>query len=254
MTHLTIGIDISKDHLDVCFLPDQNRATFGNDTDGFKALLTLIGGRPVARIVFEPTGPYHRHMEVALARAGLPLAKVNPQQARRFAQAIGQRAKTDRMDAFLLAHMGVTLGLSARIHDPAELADTKDLKELQAARAALLKDRTAAKNRLKTLTLSVLIEQAKARIKTINDDLAVIENALLQHIAQNPELSRKAKILDSIPGIGQATIFALLIDMPELGSMTGKQAASLAGLAPVTRKSGTWTGHAFVHGGRADLR
>lgn len=250
MSHPTIGIDISKETLDVHRLPDGARCRFTNDKTGHQALIAWIG-TPVTRIVFEPTGPYHRALERALAAADLPLVKVNPRQARRFAEATGKLAKTDRLDAAMLARMGALLELEAR---PARTQTLSELKELHMAREALVKDRTAARNRQKTLTLTLLKRQITERLNQIQRQIAAIEAAILATIQADPDLARRMAILVSIPGVARLTAFALIIDMPELGALDNKQAASLAGLAPISRQSGQWKGRAFIRGGRAQLR
>jgi len=146
MTPSIIGIDISKDRLDVHRLPDGAAKRFTNDMAGHTALLDWLAQTRVARIVYEPTGAYHRALEQALAAKGLPLAKVNPRQARRFAEATGKLAKTDRADAAMLARMGLALAPDTR---PLPSQILRDLKELHLARQALMKDWTAAKNREK---------------------------------------------------------------------------------------------------------
>src|SRR3984957_10935960 len=161
MTLSTIGIDISKETLDVHRMSDGASRRFSNDKAGHKALIVWIGG-DAARVVFEPTGPYHRAFEHALAKAGLPLVKVKPRQARRFAEATGKLAKTDRLDAALLARMGSLRELEAR---PARSEVLFELKELYVAREALVKDRTAARNRGKALTLSRLKRQNAQRLE-----------------------------------------------------------------------------------------
>lgn len=248
---LTIGVDISKDHLDVCRWPDGVIRRFANDLRGHRALLAWLGEGEVARVVYEPTGPYHRGLERALAGAGLPLAKVNPRQARRFAEATGKLAKTDRADAAMLARMGALLEPEPR---PVASEMLEKLRELHLARRALVKDRTAARNRQKVLSLPLLKRQNAARLKQIESQLAAIDRELEALIAFEPELARRFDILRSIPGISSLAAFALLIDMPELGALDQRQAASLAGLAPATRQSGTWSGRACIRGGRAQLR
>ena len=140
-----VGVDISKAHLDAYRAPDGKAARFTNDAGGFKALIAWIE-RPVRAVTYEPTGHWHRAFEEALLTAKLPLARVNPVQARRFAQAIGQRAKTDVVDARVLAQMGAALDLR-----PTERTSPawRALEELQVARDALIRDRTAALNRQK---------------------------------------------------------------------------------------------------------
>jgi transposase len=250
MTEHTIGIDVSKDHLDAHKLPDGIARQFANTPAGIKTLIGWIGPDP-ARIVFEPTGAYHRQLEMRLAEAGLPIVKVNPRQAKRFDQAIGQLAKTDRLDAAMLARMGALLDLQPR---PVPTANQRDLKDLHVAREALIKDRTAAANRAKTLLLPVLKRQNNARGKQIDIQLAEIDAAIMALIKADPELARKLAVLTSIPGIAAITAAMLISEMPELGTLDEKQIAALAGLAPIARQSGKWSGKAFVQGGRKKVR
>ena len=153
MQNDTIGVDISKDHLDAHRLADGAIRHFANDKSGHRAFVKWLVHGSVERVVFEPTGPYHRAFERALGVAGVPYDKVNPRQERRFAEAIGSLAKTDRLDAAILARMGALLELQAR---PAPSEILLELKELYVAREALVKYRTAAKNRGKVLTLPLL--------------------------------------------------------------------------------------------------
>lgn len=250
MTHPTIGVDISKDMLDAHRLADGARRRFANTTAGYKALIAWIGCTG-ARVIFEPTGPYHRAFERALANASLSLVKVNPRHARRFAEATGQLAKTDRLDAALLARMGALLELPAR---PVRSDLLTELSELHHAREALVKDRTAAKNRAKILTLPLLKRQNRQRLQQIERQIAAIDAEITARLDADPELAHRFAILTSIPGLSRLSAFALLVEMPELGTLEPKQAASLAGLAPVTRQSGRWTGRASIRGGRASLR
>lgn len=250
MSPSTIGVDISKDTLDAHRMSGGASCRFANDKTGHRALIAWIGPK-AQRVVFEPTGPYHRAFERALAKAGLPLVKVNPRQARRFAEATGKLAKTDRLDAALLARMGALLELEARPVCSPVLAE---LKELYIAREALIKDRTAAKNRAKIRTLAMLKRQNGQRLDQIERQIAAIDAAILALIEADAELAKRLAILTSIPGVSQITAFALLIEMPELGTLEARQAASLAGLAPVARQSGRWTGRAFIRGGRASVR
>lgn len=250
MTDITIGIDISKDHLDACRLPGDESRQFDNTKAGHKALIRWIGAE-TARVVYEPTGPYHRQLEVALASAGLPIVKVNPRQARRFAEATGKLAKTDRLDAAMLARMGALLGLEPR---PVRSAILNDLKDLHIAREALVKDRTAAKNRSKMLSLSLLKRQSKQRLEQIEDQLAAVDLAIAELIARDPVLAQRLAILLSIPGIAAISAAMLITEMPELGSLDARQAAALAGLAPIARQSGNRKGKSFVQGGRKHVR
>ena len=250
MMNDTIGVDISKDRLDAFRHSDGACRRFANDRTGHRAFIDWLGSADL-RIVYEPTGPYHRRFEQRLAEAGHRLVKVNPRQARRFAEATGKPAKTDRLDAANLARMGALLELETR---PVRSPVLNDLKDLLTAREALVKNRTAAKNRTKTLALPLLKRQNAAQLRQIERQMAAIEAEIMALIKADSDLAARFAILVSIPGVSTITAFALLIDMPELGTLTNRQVASLVGVAPVARQSGKWTGRAFIRGGRANVR
>ena len=251
MTDITIGADISKDHIDLHSLPDGQALKVANDRKGFVAILNWLGARSVQRIVFEPTGPYHKAFERFMTTQGLPLSKVNPRLARRFCEATGRLAKTDRIDAALLARYGALLEprilqANTQIHN--------DLKELHMARLALIKDRTAAKNRAKSLSSPLLKKHNADRLRQIERQMRAVDDAIMALIGADASLKARFDILVSIPGVSQITAFTLLIEMPELGELGEKAAAALCGLAPMSRQSGRWTGRAFIVGGRANVR
>lgn len=246
-----VGVDISKATLDVHFHPAGNARQLANDPHGIKALLGWLGEHNIARVVFEPTGPYHHLFERRLGKAGLPLAKVNPLQARRFAQAAGSHAKTDAIDAAMLARMGALLTPPVR-QITSQTID--DMKELHIARLALVKDRTAAKNREHACRSPLLKRHATQRLAQIDRQIAAIDAALKARLRSEPQLVERFEILISIPGVGALTAITMLIEMPELGRLDNKQVASLAGLAPQTRDSGQHRGKRRIHGGRAILR
>ena len=224
--------------------------------EGTKEQQTIRG------IVCPEGGAYHASLERDFAGV-LPLAKVNPLQARRFARACGTRAKTDAVDARVLAMTGAGLNL---VPDAPTDKNQPALKELQIARMALIKERTRLLNRSKTQSLTVLKRQSRARLEQIKRQLAELEAALLDLARQCPKRARAFDILRSIPGLGRITAVAILVKCPEIGTMTRKQIASLAGLAPMTRQSGRrhrrsdrWRflgdrGKAFIQGGRKFLR
>ena len=250
MTETTIGIDISKATLDAHRLSDGSAASFSNDKAGFRALKSWLKGHDIARIVYEPTGPYHRDFEVALQR-DLPLTKVNPLQARRFAQSLGTKAKTDAVDARILAVMGDAFSL---VPQPQVSAIQRDLKELNVARLALVRDRTRSLNRQKILTVAILKRQAKARLKQLGAQIAEVDATIENLLKSSPDTARATEIICSIPGLSKVSAAALLIEAPELATLSKKQVASLAGLAPMTRQSGQWRGKSFIQGGRKLLR
>jgi transposase len=246
-----IGIDISKDTLDDYRLSDGRHLQVDNDKLGHNALIRWIGQTSTSLIVFEATGAYHRQLEARLTAADLPFAKINPLQARRFAEVTGRLAKTDRVDAIMLAKMGAVLGLE-RQKPPNE--DIIDLREFLTARRALMKDKVAQKTRLQTTTQDLLKRQISARLRQIEAQIAQIDAATSKKVMQNDALSQKLAILVSIPGIAEVTAISMIAEMPELGTLDGKKAASLAGLAPMSQQSGKWRGKEHIQGGRTFLR
>ncbi|WP_184016006.1 IS110 family transposase [Sphingobium boeckii] len=245
----TIGIDISKATLDCHVHPAGIERQFPNTTKGHKALIAWAGQWEVERIAYEATGTYHRALEVALGH--LPCVKLNPERARRFAQATGTLAKTDRIDARLLARMAATLQPPVR---PARNPQQNQLAELVNARDGLVRDRTALKNREKNLTVTLLKRQCSQRLEQIARHIEALDAEIATVIAADEHLARRHDILTSIAGLGTLTANQIIAIMPELGSLDNKQAASLAGLAPVARQSGQWKGKSFIRGGRANVR
>ena len=250
MIHLTVGVDISKRRLDVYRLPEGKTAQFTNDAAGFADLIAWIGPS-ITRVAYEPTGPYHRRFEQALGTAKLPLVKINPYQARRFAQATGERAKTDAVDARLLATMATALKLPPT---PPASSSQRRLHDLQSAKNALIRQRTALLNRGAHLTDPLLKRQHHTQLNLVNRHLKAIDARIQTLIAADPDLARKAEIIASIPALASNTAANLLAEMPELGTLTNKAAASLAGLAPIARDSGTCQGRRFIQGGRHPVR
>lgn len=245
----TIGIDISKATLDVHAYPAGIDRQFANTAKGHKALVAWLGQQPVERVAFEATATYHRALEQALA--DMPCVKLNPERARRFAQATGTLAKTDRIDAAMLARMAATLQSPVR---PARTPQQNLLAELVNARDGLVRDRTALKNRDKNLTIALLKRQCRQRLDQIARHIAALDAQIAAIIAADKNLARRHQILTSINSLGTLTANQLIATMPELGSLDNKQAASLAGLAPVARQSGQWKGKAFIRGGRVHVR
>lgn len=250
MSNPTIGVDISKDHLDACRWPGGETCRVTNDAAGRRRLIRWIGEEG-GHVAFEATGGYHTAFETALHRADVSCSKLNPARVRRFAQAVGGHAKTDRIDALLIARMAALLEPRPQAPTPPVVAE---LHELQLARSALLRERVAAQNRAGRLTLALLKRQQATRLRQIARALAEVDAAIADTVASDEDLARKAEILRSIPGVSIVTAAALLAEMPELGTLEAAPAASLAGLAPITRESGKWKGQARIGGGRGDLR
>jgi transposase len=246
-----VGIDISKDFLDVAVHPPGDTARFRNDAKGIRALIKWLVPRQAARIVFEATGAYHRLLERTLAGAGLPAVKVNPLQARRFAQAIGKFAKTDRCDAAKLAYMGAALQPEAR---PIVSETLDKMGEFITARDALVKDRTAALTRRHTVRDPMLKTQLAARLRQIEKQIVAVEKKLKELRLADPDVQARYEILISIPGVGDVTAYVLIVYMPELGGLDPGQAACLAGVAPLANDSGKSSGQRSIRGGRARVR
>ena len=250
MTEHNIGVDISKSHLDVFRLQDEAARRFENSAAGFRALVKWLGKSAVARIVFEPTGPYHRAFETALS-GKFPLVKINPLQARRFAEACGTRSKTDAVDARMLARMGAALALEP---DAPVNEKLNELKDLQVARTGLIKERTRLHNRGHVQNNPVLKRQTKARLTLVERQIAELDAEIARQIAEDQPTARKRQILCSVPGLGPIAAALILTFLPEIGTLDRKQAGSLAGLAPHSRESGQWKGKSFISGGRKPLR
>jgi transposase len=247
----TVGVDISKLTLDVYLHPQASARQFPNTAVGIKALLAWLGQTEIHRVIFEPTGAYHRSLERQLGDADIAMVKVNPLQARRFAEAIGQRAKTDAVDAAMLARFGALDALQTR---PVISQTLSDMKALLVARRGLVKDRVAATNRHHVQRAPLLKRLADQRLRQVERQIAAIDAALRALCRADAEMTARLDILVSIPAIGEATALTMLIEMPELGTMDNKAVASLAGLAPVARDSGQHRGKRFIRAGRAHLR
>ena len=248
-TPITVGVDVSMAHLDAHELPSGRAERFDNNAVGITKLSRWISP-DVDCLVYESTGVWHRALEEALAGT-LPLACVNPARARRFAQALGQEAKTDAVDAKVLALMGAAVDLR-RVEPPSQAR--RDLAELKTARDALTRDRTAVLHRRGQARHSLVKRQLKLRLEQIERQIKALNAEIGKLIAADDKLSRRPEILTSIPGVAEVTAAALIAEMPELGHIEAKAAASLAGLAPVTRESGKWKGRSFIRGGRARAR
>jgi len=250
-TPITVGIDVSKAHLDTHLHPLGSSRRFDNDRKGWQALCAWIAGTPPERIVYEATGPYHRGVERHLAQQGFAVARLDPRRVRRFAEALGIAAKTDPVDARVLAHFGAVLEPApTTLYGPV----LECLKELVAARRALVRQRTRIANKSKTASSRLLKRQLRQSQKLTHRQIDEIDAECRELVQTDPALAPRHDILLSIPAIGEVTAMTLLADMPELGTLNDKQVASLMGVAPVARDSGTFKGKRHIRGGRAQVR
>jgi transposase len=224
---------------------------FDNNRSGIQKCLRYLVKLQPRLIVLENTGGYEQELAVALDAQDLTVAVINPRQARDFARATGRLAKTDRIDAVILATYAARLqprpgGIGSPLN--------RRMKELVARRGQLIKMRTAEKNRCEHAHDKVIAQSLKAIIQAINRQLEKIEKELLQLVNSDAELQRKMKCLLTIPGIGEKTAIMLLTEVPELGCLNRRQIASLVGVAPMNRDSGVFRGKRMTGGGRSKVR
>jgi transposase len=245
------GIDISKQHLDAHVIPGNHCKRFPNTPPGWRTLGHWLMQFAPQRIVYESTGPYHKGMERALASQDLPIVRANARRVRSFADAIGIAAKTDNIDADVLARYSAIVA-----PDVTKIAgqELEELKELESARRALVKAQTTIASRKEGLTSKLLKRQANTMSKLIVKQIAEIDKTARLIIETNSDLNHRYKIIRSIPGLGPVAALSLIVLMPELGRLDEKQVASLAGLAPFARDSGSFNGKRHCHGGRRNLR
>jgi transposase len=245
-----VGIDVSKDHLDLHARPNGLAARYANDPAGIASLLARVAGLAPERIVLEATGGFEAHLAAALAGAGLPVVIVNPRQVRDFAKATGQLAKTDAIDAAVLAHFAEAIRPEVR---PLPDADAQALAALVDRRRQLVEMRTAEMNRLGLATTRVATS-LRAHIAWLSKQLAQVDRELTELIQASPLWRAKDDLLQGVPGIGPAVSRVLVSELPELGTLSSKRIASLVGVAPMSRDSGRMSGTRSITGGRAGVR
>lgn len=246
-----VGIDVSKARLDVHVLPAGTAVAVANDPDGVADLVARLRPLGCAAIVLEATGGLEVPALAALAAAGLPVAAVNPRQARDFARAFGRHAKTDAADAQTLALFAQRVRPEPR---PLPDEQTQALQALLARRRQLLEMRVAEQNRLAAARGPAVRKDIAAHITWLTRRGDALDAELTAAIQASPAWRAKDDLLRGVPGIGPGTARVLLAELPELGTLTGKQIAALAGLAPVARDSGTRRGRRVIAGGRATVR
>jgi transposase len=245
-----VGIDVSKGTLDVHCRPDGTAFAVANDPAGLDALVARLRPLQPALVVLEATGGLERPVAAALALAGLPVAVVNPRQARRFAEALGRLAKTDALDAEALALFAERLRPEPR---PLPDETARAFEALLLRRRQLLEMRAAEHNRLGTAAAAVR-KGVQAHIAWLSKQLGKVDAELGAAVESSPVWRAKDELLRGIPGIGPAVSRTLLAALPELGTLTRQQVAALAGLAPVNRDSGRRRGPRAIGGGRAEVR
>jgi len=245
-----VGIDVSKQQLDIAVRPSGETWTVAHDEAGLSALVTRLGALAPTLIVLEATGGWEVALAGALAAAALPVAVVNPRQVRDFARSTGTLAKTDRLDAQILAQFAAVVGPDPR---PLPDAQAQELSALLQRRRQLVDMLTAEKNRL-PLASRRIRPQLQTHIQWLQRQIAQFDEDLRELLRASPLWREKDDLLRSAPGVGPVLATTLVAALPELGTLTRHQIAALVGVAPLNRDSGTLRGRRTVWGGRAQVR
>jgi transposase len=246
-----VGIDVSKDRLDVHVLPTGEAFAVARNGEGLAALTGRLGGVGAAAIAVEATGGFETVVAAALASAGLPVVAVNPAQVRAFAQALGKRAKTDPIDAAVIARFAEATKPEIR---PLPDAQTQALADLVARRRQIVQMIAAERQRERRTTVRRLQRSIQRLLTALEKELAELDRALNDTVRGSPVWRRNEDLLTSVPGVGPIIARTLLAEMPELGTLDRREIAALAGLAPWTRQSGQWKGKSVIGGGRSTVR
>jgi transposase len=249
-----VGIDVAKAELVVSVLPGEERFAVANDERGVRTLVERLRASAPLLIVAEATGGYELLCVAALAAAALPIIVVNPRQVRDFARATGQLAKTDRIDADILARFADVVRPTIRAI-PDEAA--QELDALLARRRQLLDMLQAERNRAGQVFgkgKRLVKKSLKAHITFLERELRMTDTDLGDMVKASPAWRERDELLQSVPGVGPVLSRTLLADLPELGRLSRRAIAKLVGVAPLSRDSGTWRGRRFVQGGRAPVR
>ena len=245
-----VGIDVSKAQVDVAVRPTGKTWTLPYDQTGIEGLIPQIVDLEPALVLLEATGGLELPLVAALAAAALPVVVVNPRQVRDFAKATGTLAKTDTLDAGVLAHFAEAVRPEVR---PLKDAETQVLNSLTARRHQVMTMLVSEKNRLGT-AISAVRPRIESHIAWLEQELSDLDKELRQSLRRSPVWREKDDLLRTVPGVGEQLSLTLLADLPELGTLDRRQIAALVGVAPFNRDSGTLRGRRAVWGGRSRVR
>ena len=250
MEATSVGIDVARDRLDIAVRPSGEVLSVERNAAGLEVLVARMKQLSPRLIALEATGGFETVVAAALSAAGLPVAVVNPAQIRHFAQAIGQRAKTDPIDAAVIAHFAEATGL-----EPRPMADeaTRQLADLVARRRQII-DMIGAERQREKRAAPRLKRSIARLLKALEKELSSVDTDIDEAVRGSPAWRAKEDLLASVPGIGPTIARTLIAELPELGQLGRREIAALAGLAPFTRQSGRWRGKSFIAGGRASVR
>jgi len=251
MDSITVGIDVSKDRLDIAVRPSGEVFAIERNPAGLEQLTLRLGTLSPNLVALEASGGFETVVAAALAAARLPVVVVNPAQIRAFAKAIGQRAKTDPIDAAVIAHFA-----EATRPEPRPMPDeaTRLLADLVARRRQILEMMVAERQREKRVTVPHLRKSIMRLLKVLERELTSVDTDINDAVRGSPAWREKEDLLASVPGVGPTIARTLIAELPELGQLSRRQVAALAGLAPFTRQSGQWRGKSFIGGGRTSVR
>lgn len=246
-----VGIDISKDQLDIHVLPSQTTFSVSRDGAGLEDLVARLGGIQPRLIVMEATGGFETVVAAALSAAKLPLAVVNPRRIRAYAQALGRLAKTDKLDAATIA----AYGEAAKI-EPQEVPDEAAcaLGELVARRRQIVETMGVERNRKRSLTQRRLLKGIDRILALLQKELSELERDIDDAVRGTPAWREKDELLQSVPGVGPKVSSMLIAELPELGALSRRKIAALVGVAPMSDDSGKHHGRRHIRGGRAQVR
>jgi transposase len=251
MEIIAVGIDVSKDRLDVAVRPGGEAFWVERNAAGIDSLVVRLRELPPHIIALEATGGFETVVTAGLASAGLPVVVVNPAQVRAFAKALGQRAKSDPIDAAVIAHFAEATKPEVR---PLPDEATQMLADLVARRRQLIEMIVAERQRERRATRPHLKKSMARLIKTLEKELSSLDTDIDDAVRGSPAWREKEDLLRTVPSVGPAIARTLIAELPELGRLNRKEIAALAGLAPFTRQSGQWRGKSFIGGGRTAVR
>jgi len=245
-----IGIDVSKDTLDVAIYGDKQHLSFANDEAGITKIVSKLRQLDPELVVLEATGGFEVALAAELGVAKIPTAVVNPRQIRDFAKSVGMLAKTDILDARIIARFAATIQPTPH---PMPDAEAQELGAITSRRRQIVTMITAEKNRLGTAS-KIVKPRIRAHINWLEKELNDVNRNLRQKVKDSPNWREKDELMQSVPGVGHNLSITILAELPELGTLNRKQIAALVGVAPLNRDSGTLRGKRTIWGGRATVR
>ncbi|SEB14579.1 transposase [Marinobacterium iners DSM 11526] len=247
---INVGVDVGKSKLDIVLHPLDLHFQIPNDEESILKVIHVLKKRNIERIVVEATGRHEHAFVFACDQANLPIVVVNPISIRRYAQAIGVLAKTDKIDASVIARFAATIQPDIK---PIPDKQSRLIKDLLIRRSQLLEMQTMEKNRLQILP-KALHRSIKTLLRSLQTQISTITKQIDEAVMQVKHWRTKTEILTSVPGVGKVLAYTLLSDLPELGKLNRKEIAALVGVAPMNRESGSWNGKRRIRGGRHRIR